>query len=118
MFKRILSCVREFKVPTILTVLLMVGEAAIETSIPFITANLVNKLRAGAEMRDVILTGVILILLAMLSLTCGGFAAVTSAKASAGFVRSSASTASKYPSGMMQSESSINIYSPWARSTP
>ena len=87
MFKRILSCVREFKVPTVLTVILMVGEAAIETVIPFITANLVNKLRAGAEMSDVIATGVLLIILAMLSLTCGGFAAVTSAKASAGFAR-------------------------------
>ena len=87
MFKRILSCVREFKVPTILTVILMVGEAAIETCIPFITANLVNKLRVGAEMSDVILTGVLLIILAMLSLTCGGFAAVTSAKASAGFAK-------------------------------
>ena len=87
MFKRILSCVREFKVPTVLTVLLMVGEAAIETVIPFITANLVNKLRAGAEMSDVITTGAVLIILAMLSLACGGFAAVTSAKASAGFAR-------------------------------
>ena len=87
MFKRILASVREFKVPTILTVLLMVGEAAIETCIPFITANLVNKLRVGAEMSDVIATGVLLIILAMLSLTCGGFAAVTSAKASAGFAK-------------------------------
>ena len=87
MFKRILSCVREFKIPTILTVFLMVGEAAIETVIPFITANLVNKLRAGAEMSDVITTGVLLIILAMLSLACGGFAAVTSAKASAGFAK-------------------------------
>ncbi len=87
MFKRILASVREFKVPTILTVFLMVGEAAIETCIPFITANLVNKLRVGAEMSDVISTGVLLIILAMLSLTCGGFAAVTSAKASAGFAK-------------------------------
>ena len=87
MFKRILASVREFKVPTILTVFLMVGEAAIETCIPFITANLVNKLRVGAEMSDVISTGVLLIALAMLSLTCGGFAAVTSAKASAGFAK-------------------------------
>ena len=87
MFRRILGSVREFKRPTVLTVLLMVGEAAIETSIPFITANLVNKLRSGAEMSDVITTGIALVLLAMLSLTCGGFAAVTSAKASAGFAR-------------------------------
>ena len=87
MFKKILASVREFKGLTVLTVILMVFEAAIETSIPFITANLVNKLRMGAQMSDVITTGVILIILAMLSLSCGGFAAVTSAKASAGFAR-------------------------------
>ena len=87
MFRRILASVREFKVPTIITVFLMIGEAAIETSIPFITANLVNKLRVGAEMQEVVSTGVLLVILAMLSLTCGGFAAVTSAKASAGFAR-------------------------------
>ena len=76
MVKRILNSVREFKALTVLTVVLMVLEAAIETSIPFITANLVNQLRIGAEMRDVILTGVLLIALAMLSLACGGFAAI------------------------------------------
>ena len=47
MIKRILSCVREYKTPTILTIILMVGEAAIETTIPFITANLVNQLRTN-----------------------------------------------------------------------
>ncbi|MBE6537551.1 MAG: ABC transporter ATP-binding protein [Ruminococcaceae bacterium] len=87
MFKKILGSVREFKTLTVLTVVLMVLEAAIETTIPFITANLVNKLRVGAEMSDVIVTGVILIVLAMLSLACGGFAALTSAKASSGFAR-------------------------------
>ena len=87
MFKKILGSVREFKTLTLITVFLMIGEAAIETSIPFITANLVNKLRVGAEMNEVITTGIVLIILAMLSLTCGGLAAVTSAKASAGFAR-------------------------------
>lgn len=85
MIKRILSCVREYKAPTIITILLMVGEAAIETVIPFITANLVNKLRAGSDMNDVITTGLLLVLLAMVSLACGGVAALTSSKASAGF---------------------------------
>ena len=87
MVKRLLQCVREFKLPSILTLFLMVGEAAIETFIPFITANLVNKLRVGAELRDVILTGVLLVAMAAVSLTCGGLAGVTSAKASAGFGR-------------------------------
>ncbi len=85
MIKRILSCVREYKTPTILTIILMVGEAAIETTIPFITANLVNQLRTGSDITNVIRTGLILVLMAMISLACGGVAAVTCAKASSGF---------------------------------
>ena len=87
MFKRLFACVREFKLPAVLTIVLMVGEAAIETSIPFITANLVNKLRAGSEIKEVLLTGALLVVLAMVSLLCGGLAAITSAKASSGFAR-------------------------------
>ena len=85
MIKRILQCVREYKKPTIITVFLMVGEAAIETLIPFITANLVNQLREVSDIKNVIMTGALLVVMAMLSLCCGGFAAVTCAKASSGF---------------------------------
>lgn len=87
MIKKLLGCVREYKAITILTICLMVAESAIETSIPFITANLVNKLDAGAELSEVIGTGVLLVVMAMLSLVCGGLAGVTSAKASAGFAK-------------------------------
>ncbi len=85
MVKRLFGCVREYKMVAILTVILMIGEAAIETAIPFITAELVNKLRVGAEIGDVIKTGVLLIVLAACSLACGGLAGATSAKASSGF---------------------------------
>ncbi len=87
MIKRIFGCVREFKGITVLTVILMVLESAIETTIPFITANLVNKLTEGAEMSEILWTGALLILMAMLSLASGGLAGLTSAKASAGFAR-------------------------------
>ena len=87
MIKRLLSCVREYKLPTILTIILMVGEAAIETAIPFITANLVNQLREGSDINNVIMTGLLLVLMAVISLSCGGIAAVTCAKASAGFAK-------------------------------
>lgn len=87
MIKRLLSCVREYKTPTILTIILMVGEAAIETAIPFITANLVNQLREGSDIKNVIMTGLLLVLMAIISLSCGGIAAVTCAKASAGFAK-------------------------------
>lgn len=87
MFKRLLACVREYKLVTVLTLIFMVCEAAIETAIPFITANLVNKIKAGAELSEVVSTGVLLVVLALLSLVCGGSAGFTSAKASSGFAK-------------------------------
>lgn len=85
MIKRLAGCVKEYKKPTILTLLFIVGEAIIEIFIPFITANLVNQVKAGAEISEVIKVGALLVLLAGLSLTFGGLAGFTCAKASAGF---------------------------------
>ncbi len=87
MFKRLAACVREYKLPTILTFIFIVGEAVIETFIPFITANMVNQIESGADLKLVFQTGGVLIGLAVLSLCCGGIAAVTCAKASAGFAK-------------------------------
>lgn len=87
MFKRLAACVREYKLPSLLTLIFIVCEAVIETFIPFITSKLVNQLQLGAKMSTVISTGILLIVMAMLSLACGGIAAVTCAKASAGFAK-------------------------------
>ncbi len=87
MFKRLAACVREYKLPSLLTLIFIVCEAVIETFIPFITSKLVNQLQLGAKMTTVISTGIFLIVMAMLSLACGGIAAVTCAKASAGFAK-------------------------------
>ena len=85
MIKRLLGCVREFKKPTILTLIFIVGESIIETLIPFITADLVNKIDAGVPLTDVIKTGILLAVMAFASLACGGIAGVCCARASAGF---------------------------------
>ena len=87
MLKRLLGSVREYKALSIVTLILMVGEAAIETFIPFITANLVNKIKSGTDYSEVLSTGVLLIVMAMLSLACGGVAGFTSAKAASGFAK-------------------------------
>ncbi len=87
-FKRLLGSVREFKLPAILTILFIMGEAVIEVIIPAITKNLINEIQyGGADMASIIRHGLSLILMAVLSLMCGGIAAVTAAKASAGFSR-------------------------------
>ncbi len=87
MIKRLASCVREYKNVTLLTFVFIIGEAVIETLIPFITANLVNKVKDGTNMSEVGYTGLVLILMAVLSLACGGLAGFTCAKASAGFAK-------------------------------
>ncbi|MBR7099011.1 MAG: ABC transporter ATP-binding protein [Clostridia bacterium] len=87
MLKRLAKCVREYKLPVILTLIFIVAEAVIETSIPFITANLVNEIKAGADMSVVRMEGLKLIILALLSLCCGGIAGFTCSKASAGFAK-------------------------------
>jgi len=87
MIKRLLSCVREYKKLSILTFCLMVGEVLIECLIPFITAELVNRMKGDLEMSRLLTIGITLVLMALVSLCCGGLAGYTSAKASAGFAK-------------------------------
>lgn len=85
MIKKLARSIREYKKPTLLTLLFIIGEAVIESVIPFITAKLVNQIKAGADMSFILETGGILIGLAVLSLCCGAIAGYTCSKASAGF---------------------------------
>ena len=89
MLKKLAKCVREYKKETILTLLLMIGEAVIETLIPFITATyLINQIQEKGKDLDmgyILAVGGVLVLMAAASLTCGGLAGFTSARASAGF---------------------------------
>ena len=87
MIKTFLKCIREFKLPTILTLIFIVGEVFIEVLIPFYTADLVNDIKAGAPMSEVVRLGLILVVMALVSLSFGGGAAMTGAKASSGFAR-------------------------------
>ena len=87
MIKRLSSCIREYKKPSLMTLIFIVAEVVIECLIPFITADLVNKIEAGAELSHILKIGLILIGMALLSLCCGGVAAITCAKASAGFAK-------------------------------
>ncbi len=87
MIKRLALSIREYKTPSILTLLFIVCEVIIECLIPFKTANLVNQIKAGVELSVIIKTGTTLIAIAILSLCCGALAAYTCAKASAGFAK-------------------------------
>ncbi|MBQ2933642.1 MAG: ABC transporter ATP-binding protein [Clostridia bacterium] len=87
MIKKLAKSIREYKTPSIITMILMVGEVVIECLIPFITAKLVNDIESGVELTVLLKTGIVLVVLAMISLCCGGVAAFTCAKASAGFAK-------------------------------
>ena len=87
MIKTLAKSIREYKLPSILTLIFIMGEVIIEVIIPFITADLVNNIKAGAPIETVIKTGLILIGMALVSLCCGGIAAITCSKASTGFAK-------------------------------
>ena len=94
MLKKLAKSVREYKAPAILTLFLMVGEAVIETFIPYITANeLINYLtevKGHPELMDIshiVKVGVLLVVMALCSLTFAGLAGFTCAKASSGFAK-------------------------------
>lgn len=87
MIKKLLSSVREYKKYAVLTFFLMVGEVVIECLIPFITADLVNQMKGDLEMSTLLTTGLMLVVMAIISLSFGATAGYTSAKASAGFAK-------------------------------
>ncbi len=94
--KAILKCVREYKLPSFLTLLFIFAEALIETRIPTVTADLVNRVKAielagesaaAGGMREIITAGLTLVLMAAVSLICGALAGYCCSKASAGFAK-------------------------------
>ncbi len=87
MLKRFAASVREYKTASILTFLLILGEAVIEAFIPFITAEMIDLIQKRSGMTDILKLGGLLVIMAILSLTCGGIAAKTCARASTGFAK-------------------------------
>ena len=71
MLKKIAGCVREYKLVSILSPLIIAGEVIIECIIPFVTAKLIDQIESGASLSQIAVFGGITVLLALLSLTCG-----------------------------------------------
>ena len=87
MLRRLLKCVKEFKLPTILTFIFIILEVAIEVFIPFITVEIIDNIENSAPLNTVIKACLVLAVMACISLCCGGIAGFTSAKASGGFAK-------------------------------
>ncbi|MGM9974311.1 MAG: ABC transporter ATP-binding protein [Clostridiaceae bacterium] len=87
MVKRLSQSIREFKKASIITPLLMVGEVLMECLIPFLIASLVNEIKAGSSFTVLAQYGMLLVLMAVISLAFGAAAGSTAATASCGFAR-------------------------------
>lgn len=87
MIKELAGSIREYKVPTILSPILVTGEVIAEVLIPFIIAQMVNQIKADAGISSILRYGGILLALSFLSLLFGYSAGINCAKASCGFAK-------------------------------
>lgn len=87
MIKTLARSVREYKKDSILTPLLVSVEVIMECVIPFIIAKLVNEIKAGCGVSTILTYGIVLVLMAGVSLLFGAWAGATCATASCGFAR-------------------------------
>ena len=85
--KKLAGCIREYKIQTILSPLFIALEVLIEVVIPFITAKLIDSIEMKSDISVIAKFGGILVLLAMLSLTCGALSGHFCAVASSGFAK-------------------------------
>lgn len=87
MIKQIAGSLREYKKHAILTPLLVTLEVVLECAIPFIIALLVNQVKDGTNINLVYQYGLILIIMALLSLLFGSLAGMTCSIASCGLAK-------------------------------
>ena len=93
MIKKLLSCVGEYKKYAIMTPIIMLGEALMEILLPFMAGKIVteavNAQQFGTELdiKKVLTYGIIIVIMALVSLTCGAMGASTASKAAMGFAK-------------------------------
>ena len=89
MIKTLLKSVREFKVVSIVTPLLVFFEVILECIIPFVIAEMVKMIESHetVQIGTVLKYGGVVVALAILSLLFGAIAGLTAAKASCGFAK-------------------------------
>ena len=87
MIKTLAASVRDYMKPTIATPLLVLGEVACEMAIPFVTANLIDTIKTGVPVANMLPTAALLVTLAIVSLIFGAAAGITCSYASCGFAK-------------------------------
>ena len=87
MLKRLSRCVREYKWPALLSPLYMIGEVAMEVTIPLVMADLYDFGIVMQNMSIVVSKSILLVVLALASLTFGVLSAIFASKAATGFAK-------------------------------
>ena len=87
MLKTLLKNVGEFKSPSIMTPVCMIGEVICEMIIPVLMGRIVDIGIGGSDMGYIVRTGLIMLGVALMGLAFGILGGVFGAKASAGFAR-------------------------------
>lgn len=88
MIKKLLPCVGEYKKYAILTPLVMIGEVLMEIMIPFVMAQIIDKgIKGDGGIPYTVGMGILMIAMALVSLTFGGLGGKYAAKAAMGFAK-------------------------------
>ncbi len=87
MLKRLLQELKEFKLPSILASLFMVGEVVMELLLPYLMSFIVDRGVYQNDMGAVVKYGIYMLIAAFISLACGALSGSYAAYASSGFVR-------------------------------
>ena len=85
--KTLSKSVREFKRDSMLSPAFVSAEVVLECMIPFFTARLINQMKVDASLPMIFRYGIVLVIMAMLSLVCGIKAGNYASSASTGFAR-------------------------------
>lgn len=87
MIKTLIKCVRDAKIPAILTPIFVLAESLIEVSIPTVMASLIDEGITPGNMDNVIKYGIILAVQTLVALFFGATAGYTASRASSRFAR-------------------------------
>ena len=87
MIRKLLTSVREYKLPSFLAPSFVVGEVIVEVIVPILMANLIDYGITKTNMPYIYRTGALIVVLCILSLSLGALAGKYAAKAAAGFAK-------------------------------
>ncbi len=87
MIKRLARCIREYKWSAVLSPVCMIGEVAMEVTIPLIMAKLYDDGIVMSNMNVVVQQAILLVLCALASLAFGSASAFLASKAATGFAK-------------------------------